>query len=87
MPAGKNVRPSKWSQIIDLYDNGTYSAIWGKYATSPNEGRCLGGRWNGENSHKGFPNVCGNSVWHVENDVTPSMTKGLILTYNCSCKR
>jgi hypothetical protein len=31
MPAGNTVRPGKWSDVIDLYDNGDYSAIWGSY--------------------------------------------------------
>ena len=31
MPAGNTVRPGKWSNVIDFYDDGDYSAIWGSY--------------------------------------------------------
>src|ERR1039458_487398 len=31
MPAGHTVRPAKWRNVIDLYDDGEYSAIWGIY--------------------------------------------------------
>ncbi|HOF62574.1 MAG TPA: hypothetical protein PLM82_13440 [Candidatus Latescibacteria bacterium] len=49
MPAGKDVRPEKWSNVLDLYDDGEYSAIWGNYDENPK--RCLGVRWNeGQNN-------------------------------------
>ena len=48
MRPGTEVRPHKWSNVIDLFDNGWYSAIWGSYEES-NE-RCLGVRWNGDNA-------------------------------------
>jgi len=35
MPSGNSVRPNKWSNVIDLYDNGEYSAIFGNYDNSP----------------------------------------------------
>ena len=69
MPAGKNVRPQKWSNELDLYDDGYYSMIWGTYDYSPS--RCLGVRWNGDPNDpddKGFPNQGGNPTWHLEPD-------------------
>lgn len=63
MPAGTNVRPQKWHNVIDLYDDGDYSAIWGNYDGDPK--RCLGVRWNG-NAGPGFPSQGGNPLWHVE---------------------
>jgi len=73
MPAGKTVRPEKWSNVVDLYDDGEYSAIWGSYECSEN--RCLGVRWNGDNDH-GYPNQGNNPLWYVE----PSfVTKNILL--------
>ena len=63
---GNEVRPSKWSDVIDLYDDGDYSAIWGRYENAP--WRVLGVRWNGEGDAKGFPLSSGHPVWHVEPD-------------------
>lgn len=63
MPAGKDVRPEKWLNVIDLYDDGEYSAIWGKYDGNPK--RCLGVRWNDcEDSAIGHPR------WHIEPNFT-----------------
>jgi len=62
MPSGREVRPGKWSNVIDLFDNGEYSAIWGIYEN--NKRRCLGVRWNGNG--KGFPNQGGNPLWYIE---------------------
>ena len=28
MPGGSEVRPQKWANVIDLCDDGSYSAIW-----------------------------------------------------------
>ncbi|OAV64840.1 hypothetical protein Barb4_03820 [Bacteroidales bacterium Barb4] len=64
MPAGNSVRPIKWGNVIDIYDNGLYSAIWGNYDNSPN--RCLGVRWNGAPGGLGYPNGCGYPTWYVE---------------------
>lgn len=63
---GNEVRPAKWSEVIDLYDDGDYSAIWGRYENEP--WRVLGVRWNGEGDAKGFPLSSGHPVWHVEPD-------------------
>ncbi|RLC31843.1 MAG: hypothetical protein DRH37_02115 [Deltaproteobacteria bacterium] len=64
MPNGNEVRPNKWSNIIDLYDSGKYSAIWGTY--DGNKG-VLGVRWNGGDK-QGFPNQGKNPTWYIEPD-------------------
>lgn len=63
------MRPQKWSNVIDLYDDGTSSAIWGNYDGSPK--RCLGVRWN-----DGYPSQGGNPLWYVEPDF---VAKGILL--------
>jgi hypothetical protein len=70
MPAGNTVRPQKWSNVIDLYDDGTYSAIWGCYDNSPR--RCLGVRWNG-NVNTGYPLQGINPLWFIEPDYLAKM--------------
>lgn len=74
MPSGKTVRPNKWGNVIDLYDDGDYSAIWGSYDNSAE--RCLGVRWNGDNQNAGYPNQGGNPLWYVEPDFA---TKNILL--------
>lgn len=71
MPLGADVRPQRWSNVIDLYDDGTYSAIWGSYDGSSE--RCLGVRWNGNDTDEpyGYPNQGGNPLWYVEPDFLP----------------
>ena len=66
MPRGVDVRPQKWSRVLDLYDDGTYSAIWGSY--DGDSQRCLGVRWNGNNTDEpyGYPNQGRNPLWYVE---------------------
>lgn len=66
MPKGKDVRPAKWSRILDLYDDGIYSAIWGRFDGSAL--RRLGVRWNGQGSDIGYPSQGGNSLWYAEPD-------------------
>lgn len=73
MPAGNKVRPRKWSNVLDLYDNGWYSAIWGRFENSKH--RALGVRWNGGDDH-GYPNQGKNPLWFVEPDF---LTKGVLL--------
>src|SRR5208282_2756113 len=64
MPAGHEVRPGKWSEVIDLFDNGHYSAVWGSYEEGDH---CLGVRWNkGGEGETGYPNQGGNPLWYVE---------------------
>jgi hypothetical protein len=61
MISGKDVRPQKWSNVIDLFDDGYYSAIWGNY--NGNIKPCLGVRWNGdEDGSMGYPNQGANPV-------------------------
>lgn len=66
MPAGREVRPHAWTDVIDLFDNDVYSAIWGRYRENPH--RDLGVRWNRSSEHgePGFPNSFGKPTWHVE---------------------
>lgn len=68
MRPGETVRPQKWSNVIDLFDNGWYSAIWGTYDGS--EERRLGVRWNGNDTDEpyGYPSQGGNPLWYVEPD-------------------
>lgn len=67
---GHEVRPGAWSDVLDLYDDGKYSAIWGKY-TNPDKKhgtQCrLGVRWNGEtDSDNGYPVRGEYPVWYTE---------------------
>ena len=73
MPAEITVRPQKWSNVIGLYDDGDYSAIWGEYNGA--EHRCLGVRWNGSGTELGYPSQGGNPLWYVE----PEFVTGSIL--------
>lgn len=70
MPSGNSVRPGKWTNVTDLYDNGWYSAIWGNYDGSPK--KCLGVRWNGD-SDQGYPNQGPYPLWYVEPEFTTKM--------------
>ena len=72
---GRNVRPGKWSDVIDLYDDGEYSAIWGRYENGSY--RALGTRWDGDDDSKGFPLSSGHPVWHIEPDF---LAKGILTT-------
>jgi len=67
MPAGTTVRPQKWSNVLDLYDDGDHSAIWGFYEDlDGGNRRRLGVRWNGGPGELGYPNMAGHPLWHVE---------------------
>lgn len=64
---GSKVRPKKWKNVLDLFDNGKYSAIWGTY--DGGEERILGVRWNGEDeSVKGYPVQGPYPLWYNEPD-------------------
>jgi hypothetical protein len=76
MPAGNTVRPAKWSNVIPIYDDGEYSAIWGNYDNSPN--RVLGVRWNGSGTDVGYPNQGAYPTWFVEPDC---LTKMILLEF------
>lgn len=57
----EDVRPLAWSDIRVLYDDGSYSIIYGKY-----EKRwAVGVRWNGEPGTVGHPSARGYPLWHV----------------------
>jgi hypothetical protein len=78
MPAGTTVRPQKWSNVIDLFDDGTNSAIWGNYDSDST--RSLGVRWN-----ENYPVQGSNPVWYVEPDcVTKSILLALLARVNSS---
>ena len=64
MPAGKGIRSEKWLHVIHLYDDGEYSAIWGKFI-SPFT-RCLGVRWNESFGAAGFPSHGPHPSWYAE---------------------
>lgn len=64
MVPGNTVRPQKWTNVIDLFDDGSYSAIWGEYDGTTQ--RCLGVRWNGDIDEIGYPNQGANPLWYVE---------------------
>jgi len=69
MRQGADVRPQKWSRVVDLYDDGKYSAIWGSY--DGNSQRWLGVRWNGNDTDElyGYPHQGQYPLWYVEPDV------------------
>jgi hypothetical protein len=82
--AGHDVRPEKWSDVADLFDDGEYSAIWGRY----NSGRkCLGVRWNGEEDEVGYPSQGGNPLWFVEPSYLTEHILHALLTIALSKKR
>lgn len=77
MPSGSVVRPAKWSNVSQLYDDGEYSVIWGRYESSSS--MSVGARWNGGPDEPGFPNQGAHSTWHVEPDfLTDSILHRLI---------
>lgn len=54
MPTVNQVRPKIWNNVIDLYDDGDYSAIWGN--RERDDQRSLGVHWNGSETYPGYPN-------------------------------
>lgn len=68
MPRGSCVRPNNWEadSVLDLYDDGDYSAIWGRLAGEAQHS--LGVRWNGSDDNPGYPNYGKNPVWYTEPD-------------------
>lgn len=66
MVPARHVRPHAWTDILVLYDDGEYSAIWGRYK----KGSCrvMGVRWNGREDTVGYPNQGRNPLWYVEPD-------------------
>lgn len=84
MPPGTDVRPQRRSSVVDLYDDGTYSAIWGSY--DGDSQRCLGVRWNGNDIDEpyGYPNQGGNPLWYVESDF---LTRPILCALLCELAR
>ena len=74
MPAGKDVRPAKWSDVLDLYDDGTYSAIWGRYDNHAL--KCVGVRWNDS-----YPTQGEYALWYVEPDFMTQSVLQRLLSY------
>lgn len=73
MTHGKEVRPPKWSDVINLYNDGKYSVIWGRCEN--NAMRTLGVRWNSYGESRVSPVSSGHPVWHVEPDF---LAKGIL---------
>jgi len=65
MPKGSTVRPQKWTNVKDLFDDGKYSAIWGTY--EGRRRRCLGVRWSWSGgTGLGYPSRGAYPLWYVE---------------------
>ncbi len=76
MIAGAMVRPRKWDNVLDLFEDNEYSAIWGEY--DGNQRRCLGVRWKGNRNDPhdiGYPRQGKHPLWYVE----PEFLTGQIL--------
>ena len=66
MASAREVTPGSWSDIIVVYDDGEYSAIWGRFRCRPY--RVLGVRWNKADGEIGYPSAFGRPQWYVEPD-------------------
>lgn len=80
MPSGSCVRPNNWEadSILDLYDDGEYSAIWGRQTGEPLYS--LGVRWNGSGDYAGYPNYGKNPVWYNEPDfLVPALLNSFLV--------
>ena len=85
MIPGNEARPRRWTNVVDLYDDKIYSAIWGTYRHKNGEDRRqLGTRWNGDKaeSPKGYPNDRGHPQWHVIPTIFVEIILKEILTRN-----
>lgn len=61
---GSLVRPKKWTDVIDLYDDGINSLIYGFYESLDNYH--VGIRWNGKsNKDTGYPRQGKYPTWFV----------------------
>jgi hypothetical protein len=74
MAKAREVTPGAWSDILVLYDDGEYSAVWGRFRNSSH--RMLGVRWNGKEGEVGYPNQGGHPLWYVE---PPFVERSIIL--------
>jgi hypothetical protein len=66
MISAREVTPAAWSDILVLYDDSEYSAIWGRFRQRSY--RVLGVRWNGKEGEVGYPNQGKYPLWYVEPD-------------------
>ena len=67
----KNVSPARWTEKKILADDGDFSYCYGFYCQDDgSSGLALGGRWNGDLSSIGYPNLGGNPTWFV---IDPTM--------------
>jgi hypothetical protein len=73
MLSGSLVRPKRWSNVVDLYDDGEFSAVWGDYLGRDGKTyRCVGTRWNGDEDDPediGYPLRGAYPVWYCEPDL------------------
>jgi hypothetical protein len=75
MLAASEVTPHNWSEITVVYDDGNYSAIWGRYLDR--NYKEVGVRWNGGPGEEfGFPSQGRNPTWYVE---PPFMSEAVLL--------
>ncbi len=64
MPKAEEVTHKDWTEIIILYDDGQFSAIWGAFRGVE---RRLGMRWNQTSTSQiGFPNTRGLPIWFTQ---------------------
>ena len=74
---GEDVHSGKWSDAVVLFDDGVFTAIWGRYEEGPK--RVLGLRWNGDdkdNGDIGYPKTFGHPTWFV----VPTEITGAVLS-------
>ena len=76
MPAAADVRPAAWDEIIVLYDDGVYSAIWGRFRRR--RFKQIGVRWN-EGDNPG-----GNGYPTMGKYAGPGMSSHLLSARHCS---
>jgi len=76
MYRAEEVQPKKWNDIQVIYDDGTYSAVWGYYGGQ--EQKSLGVRWNGGERDNGYPNQGRYPLWYVEPEL---VTKTILLQF------
>jgi hypothetical protein len=74
MPTASEVTPQDWSEIMVVYDDGNYSAIWGRFRNR--DYKEVGVRWNGGPGEYGYPSQGRNPTWYVE---PPYMSEAVLL--------
>ena len=81
MPNVSEVRPKIWEDVLDLFDDGEFSAIWGRRES--NNFRELAIRWNGDENYVGYPNQGRNPTWFsqpefLEESILLSLLKQIV---------